>query len=141
MNIYIDTEFNEYRGQLISMALVAEDGCEFYEVLECHDPGPWVREHVMPHLMQTPISRDRFTDTLKFYLGQFDSVNIIADWPEDLEHLLHCLIVAPGERIGPDRFTMEVRRDLPDTSSTSRIPHNALEDARALMRSATGVTK
>lgn len=139
MNIYIDTEFNEYRGELISMALVAADGREFYEVLECHDPGPWVREHVIPYLNKAPVSKSMFVEWLQSYLSYFDSVHIIADWPEDIEHLLHWLVIAPGERIGPDRFTMEVRRDLPDTSSTSRIPHNALEDARALMRSATGV--
>ncbi len=34
MNIWIDCEFNEFGGDLISMALVADDGQEFYEVLE-----------------------------------------------------------------------------------------------------------
>ena len=32
MKLWIDTEFNEYRGALISMALVAEDGREWYGV-------------------------------------------------------------------------------------------------------------
>jgi len=38
MRIYIDTEFNEFQGALISMALVAADGEEFYEVLACENP-------------------------------------------------------------------------------------------------------
>jgi hypothetical protein len=43
MQLWIDTEFNEYRGALISMALVAEDGREWYGVRFCDDPGWWVR--------------------------------------------------------------------------------------------------
>lgn len=138
MNIYIDTEFNEYRGALISMALVAEDGGVFYGVLECHDPGFWVAEHVIPKLKASPMSRSAFVSGLATFLDHYESVHLIADWPEDIEHFLHALVVGPGKRIGPDRFTMEVRRDLPDTASTSRIPHNALEDARALALGAKG---
>jgi hypothetical protein len=52
VKLWIDTEFNEYRGALISLALVAEDGREWYGVRYCDDPGWWVGEHVMPHLNQ-----------------------------------------------------------------------------------------
>ena len=48
MKFWIDTEFNEYLGDLISMALVSEDGHEWYEALPCANPGSWVAEHVMP---------------------------------------------------------------------------------------------
>lgn len=44
MRFFIDCEFNEFRGELISMALVAEDGREFYEVLPCPNPGAWVAQ-------------------------------------------------------------------------------------------------
>jgi hypothetical protein len=47
VRFWIDTEFNEYHGALISLALVAEDGREWYGVRYCDDPGWWVREHVM----------------------------------------------------------------------------------------------
>lgn len=51
MNLYIDCEFNGFGGQLISMALVAEDGTEFYEVVPLlEEVTPWVAEHVMPVL-------------------------------------------------------------------------------------------
>ena len=63
--IYIDTEFNEFKGDLISLALVAETGEEFYEVLECKNPGPWVAEHVMPILEKDPIDRALFQTELK----------------------------------------------------------------------------
>ena len=136
MKLYIDTEFNEYKGALISMALVAENGREWYGVRFCDDPGWWVREHVMPHLGKRPERDLVLRASLDLFLNQFDSVHIISDWPGDIAHFCHFLECAPGERIGPGSMTFEVRRDLPDTSTTSAIPHNALEDARALARGA-----
>jgi len=136
--MWIDTEFNEYRGELISLALVAEDGREWYGVRYCDAPGWWVKEHVMPHLNQEP-QRDRVLRvSLDQFLHQFDSVHIVCDWPGDIAHFCTFLEYAPGERLGLDSMTFEVRRDLPDTASTSAVPHNALEDARALARAAVG---
>ena len=134
MRIWIDTEFNEYHGALISMALVADDGREWYGVRFCDDPGWWVREHVMPQLLQQPERDADLRAGLAEFLGQFDAVHIISDWPGDIAHFCNFLEYAPGDRIGPDTMTFEVRRDLPDTATTSAIPHNALEDARALAK-------
>lgn len=134
MRICIDTEFNEYRGALISMALVAEDGREWYGVRHCSDPGFWVREHVMPVLHLGPMPDDVLRSSLSSFLDAFDHCHIVADWTEDIEHLCRFMVFGPGLRIGPDRITFEVRRDLPSTASESYVPHNALEDARALMR-------
>ena len=135
MNIYIDTEFNEYKGELISLALVSENGKEWYGVRFCDAPGWWVKEHVMPFLHKEPERDSKLRESLSEFLEQFDSVHIISDWPGDIAHFCNFLEYLPGERIGPDKMTFEVRRDLPDTSETSNIPHNALEDARALARS------
>jgi hypothetical protein len=129
MNIYIDCEFNEFRGALISMALVAQDGREFYGVLHCADPGPWVKEHVLPVLVELPMSYDCFQSELTEYLAQFERVNIVADWPEDIAHFCASLITGPGYRMATPPLTMEVRRDL---DAVSKLPHNALEDARAI---------
>lgn len=129
MNIYIDCEFNEFRGELISMALVAEDGREFYQVLPCENPGPWVAEHVMPILGRAPVSREAFQAGLCCYLSLFSTVHVIADWPEDIAHFCESLITGPGYRMGTPPLTMEVRRDL---DAVSALPHNALEDARAI---------
>lgn len=133
MRIWIDTEFNEYRGALISMALVAEDGREWYGVRYCDDPGDWVREHVIPVLNWPPQRDGELRCLLAGFLARYDDCHIIADWPEDIAHFCNFLICGPGKRVGPDRMTCWVRRDLPDTSTMSAIPHNALEDARALM--------
>lgn len=134
--MWIDTEFNEYRGELISLALVSEDGREWYGVRFCDAPGWWVREHVMPHLNQEPRRDAELRASLSTFLRGFDDVHIVSDWPGDIAHFCNFLEYLPGERIGPDRMTFEVRRDLPDTASTSAVPHNALEDARALARGA-----
>lgn len=134
MKMWIDTEFNEYRGALISLALVAENGAEWYGVRYCDDPGWWVREHVMPHLGKEPERDCVLRASLDQFLRQFASVHIVSDWPGDIAHFCNFLEYAPGDRLGPDSMTFEVRRDLPDTTSTSTVPHNALEDARALAR-------
>jgi hypothetical protein len=129
MNIYIDCEFNGFGGQLISMALVAEDGNEFYEVLECYNPVPWVAENVMPFLNRDSVSSTMFKKRLAHFLNQYDELHIIADWPDDIRHFCQALITGPGTMLStPSRITMEINRKI---NSISRIPHNALEDARA----------
>ncbi len=130
MRIWIDCEFNEFRGDLISMALVAEDGREWYRVLPCPNPGSWVAEHVMPLLGAEPVSRGEFIRSLHGFLKRYNSVHIIADWPEDITHFCQSLIVGPGERIDTPALSMEIRRDLDLVEST--VPHNALYDARAI---------
>jgi hypothetical protein len=129
MRIWIDTEFNEFKGELISMALVDEEGNEWYESLGCENPGPWVAEHVMPFIGIEPIWIRTFQARLVMALVQYDSVHIVADWPEDIAHFCNALIVGPGLRIDTPPLTMEVRRDL---DAVSAIPHNALEDAKAM---------
>lgn len=129
MNLYIDTEFNEFGGALISMALVSECGREFYEVLPCAEPGEWVAENVMPILGKAPIPGHQFQARLQAYLGQFDSIHVVADWPEDIQHFCFALITGPGMRLNTPALTMEIRRDL---DADSALPHNALADARAI---------
>jgi hypothetical protein len=133
MRVWLDCEFNEFRGELISMALVAEDGREWYEVLPCPHPGSWVAEHVMPLLEKAPIDPANFKHSLRRWLSKYDSVRIVADWPEDIAHFCQTLITGPGQRINTPPLTMEVRRDLDLVDSLT--PHNALADARAIMKS------
>jgi len=134
MKMFIDTEFNEYKGALISMALVTEDGREWYGVRFCDDPGFWVKEHVMPVLSKKPERDSDLKKLLQCWLMQFESCHIIADWPEDISHFCNFLITGPGERIKTPPLSFEIRSDLPNTATISRIPHNALEDAIALAK-------
>jgi hypothetical protein len=133
VRIWIDCEFNEFRGELISLALVSEDGREWYGVLPCENPGGWVAQHVMPILGRAPMEPKTFAMSLHRWLMQFDAIHVIADWPEDISHFCQALIVGPGERINTPPLTMEVRRDLDEVPSL--LPHNALADARAIMES------
>jgi hypothetical protein len=136
MRLFIDTEFNEFQGALISMALVPETGLHnvFYESLGCAKPGPWVAEHVMPIIGKEPIGLATLQDRLQLFLSQWDEVTIVADWHEDIIHFCAALTTGPGMRINTPSLNFQIRRDL-DTVP-SRIPHNALEDALAMRLSA-----
>jgi hypothetical protein len=129
MKLFLDCEFNEFKGELISMALVAEDGQEFYEVLACPSPGPWVKEHVIPILNRNPVTFDIFQWLLQEFLMRFDRIHIVADWPEDIKHFCDSLITGPGVRLNTPPLTMSIHRF--DAEST--LPHNALHDARGIM--------
>lgn len=133
MKIYIDCEFNEFKGELISMALVAEDGAEFYEVLECKNPKPWVLENVIPVLNKDPVPDYIFKMKLFGFLNWFDTIELIADYPDDIKYFCEWVVIGFGEMMNIPKFSCELRRDL--TTKNSKILHNALSDARALMES------
>ena len=136
MRLFLDTEFNEFQGPLISMALFPEHRSilPFYESLGCENPGPWVAEHVMPFIGKEAISLADFQIYLHHFLSQWDEVTIVADWHEDIAHFCGVLTTGPGERINTPSLNFQIRRDL-DTIP-SLIPHNALSDAEAMLRSA-----
>lgn len=135
MNLYLDCEYNDFRGELISMALVAEDGREWYEVLPCDAPSAWIAKHVMPILGKPALPNAMaLSASLAAWLLQFQSVHIVADWPEDIAHFCEALIIGPGVRINTPPLTLEVRRDI--NTEHSAVPHNALSDARALKQAA-----
>lgn len=129
MKLWLDTEFNEFRGALISMALVSEGGEEWYESLGCDDPGPWVAVNVMPIIGRQSIGARMFRVSLQEFLAQYDAIHVIADWPEDIAHFCQSLIVGPGQCINTPRMTFEIRRDI---NAPSALPHNALADARGI---------
>jgi hypothetical protein len=135
MRYYIDSEFNGNGGQLLSLALVRQDGAEFYEVLHPHDLiVPWVREHVVPHFNKEPVARLQVVKKLQKFLRKDPGPHIfIADWPEDIAHFCSMLLRDHGKRNDPFQFAC-LLLNLPgfDTAQASAVPHNALEDAKAL---------
>ena len=130
MKLFLDTEFNDFKGELISMAIISADGEEWYESLGCETPSKWVSDNVMPIINKAPISKLEMQKSLHQFLSIFKQVVIIADWPEDIKHFCDLLITGPGMRIDTPELIMCIRRDL--DCSKSKIPHNALEDAKAL---------
>lgn len=125
MNLYIDCEFNEFKGELISMAIVSEDGKEWYQVLPCPQPGDWVKDNVLPILGKEPVSKEFMQKSLQTFLMQFDKINLVADWPDDIKHFCETLITGPGMRLDTPPLTMEIIR----VDAKSELPHNALFDA------------
>ena len=129
--VYIDTEFNGFGGQLISLALVSETGEEFYEVLECGEvPHPWVAQHVVPFLEKDAVNFNVLQSKLQQFLWRFPSLRIVADWPDDIKYFCQALIVSPGVAISHPPIEFVLDRTL--SSEFSAVPHNALHDARAI---------
>lgn len=131
MNIYLDCEFDGHTGPLMSMAMVAEDGREFYEVLN-HDPvDSWVKLNVSTHLNKPAISDRQFRDKFIEFLLQFDKPNICVDWYVDLHYFFRWF----GGKTYPDSFAYACTTEIQLIDQLqSALPHNALEDARALCR-------
>lgn len=134
MNMFIDCEFNGFGGDLISMAIVADDGSEFYEVLNLENDysyNKWVATNVVPYLDKEPITVQLFQQRLWEFINKWQTVHIIADWPDDIKYFCQSLITGPGIAINtPPKLTIEIDRTL--NTSSSRVLHNALEDARAI---------
>lgn len=135
MQLFIDCEFNSMGGGLISMALVSEDGDrEFYEVVECAEAiDPWVKENVMPILEKDPVPYPEFQNRLKKFLGQFPALHVTADYPDDIKHFCNSVITGAGEWFELQPLTMEIDEEC--SAKASKIPHNALYDARAIRSS------
>jgi len=127
----MDAEFNGFGGDLISIALVCEDGQEWYEVAEIPaEPHPFVAQHVLPVLGKEPVGRDRFAQSLAEFLASVPEPVIIADWLDDIR----CLCDGLGQFGSGMRFRLGCtlvllpQRPLCALQTT----HNALLDARAL---------
>ena len=143
MRFFINTEFSE-RGprhpiELISIAIVSEDGREFYahsaeyDVSACN---PWVRKNVLPHVAsQPPMSLWSIAEALKVFIG--------TDKPEfwgyyaDYDWVVFCQIF--GSMIDLPKGWPMYCRDLkqwcdqlgnPRLSKQTATEHNALNDAR-----------
>ena len=140
---FLDTEFNGFGGGLISIALVPEFGDhEFYAVLELPPDGvhAWVERNVLPYLGSVPVGmnpcpvpRTTAAHELAAYLAPDQEPMIVADWPEDIALFCMLLVTGPAEivNIGSLRFEFLASPGF-STSRNSRVPHNALHDARAL---------
>lgn len=135
MTLYLDTEFNGHTGRLISIALASSiDNSHFYEVLVIHSQRyiePWVRENVLPVLNQKPEPVETVRARLHAFLHRHQGEPIIADWPGDFAHLM-------GLMCGPSyeqSYTVPLIMQLIISGPLNpEIPHNALSDAKALMK-------
>ncbi|HET9812215.1 MAG TPA: hypothetical protein VFP57_00970 [Sphingomicrobium sp.] len=141
MRYFLDTEYNGWAGALLSLALVPEDGEELYLTLDREGPlDPWVERNVVPYLdtvpdalVSPPMSRADAARTIAHYLAGDPQPLIVADWPEDLAQFNALLVIGPGvmAEVPPLRFEFLPLSGF-STAANSKVPHNALHDARAL---------
>lgn len=144
MRYFIDTEFNDQGGDLLSLALVREDGKELYVQVPFagEEYTDWVRENVLPVMSGTPeypahpakfMHRKSATIAVGTFLASDPEPIVLADHPVDIAHLCQLLDLGGGKVFPIDALQM-VFFNIEDfsTRSDSRVPHNALWDARAL---------
>ncbi len=141
MRYFLDTEFNGTDGALLSLALVPEHGDqEFYVTLPQPDEiHPWVAKNVIPYLRFVPpgvdhdLSREQAAQHLEAYLAHDQDAIIIADWPDDLAYFCRLMITGPGDKIAVGALKFELINGMGfSAAASSKVPHNALHDARAL---------
>nr|WP_283937498.1 hypothetical protein [Sphingomonas anseongensis] len=125
----------------MSLALVPDDGEELYVTLATDEPiVEWVQRHVVPYLDTVPeqltcprLSRSDAAGAVERYLRHDDEAVIIADWPEDIAQFCNLMITGAGDMIDVRDVTFRL---LPlsnfSTAANSKVPHNALHDARSL---------
>jgi hypothetical protein len=134
MRVYIDCEFDGFGGDLISMALVTEDGREWYECCAVNGRKlePWVWDNVIPVLGKAPTPFSAFLTSLAGFMATLEGCEFIADHPADFTHLCTAMdrMSADQDFRIPIACTMTLLRGSPDIASD--VPHNALHDARAL---------
>ncbi|HJP68875.1 MAG TPA: hypothetical protein VJ846_08245 [Sphingomicrobium sp.] len=154
MRYFLDTEYNGWGGELLSLALVPDDrGEEFYITLDWQGSvQPWVQENVVPYLDMVPdamlsprlTSQDAARELSHWLMHEHEAqllahlhsspeIEILADWPEDISHICSLLMVGPGVSVDVPPITFRLLR-IPgfSTAANSKVPHNALHDARAL---------
>ncbi|BAV65741.1 3'-5' exoribonuclease [Sphingobium cloacae] len=149
MRYFLDTEFNGFGGELISLALVPEYGDQdFYVSLPLPDRvHSWVERNVIPYLRSVPpgvdhvLGREEAARHIEAYLANDPDPVIVADWPDDLGYFCHLLVTGPGEMITIGGLRLELLNCAGfSASANSRTPHNALHDARALKDFCLGLT-
>lgn len=148
MRYFIDTEFDGFRGSLISMAIVREDGRSLYMIMEGAEENAtdlWVVENVMPFVRDSPEPPHVVgPETAAFLIGMHFmddlDIEVVADWPDDIKHLCDLLHYMPGNMVPGAhqkmRFTIE-RVDAYPTQLPGAVRHNAWWDAVALKEKLT----
>jgi hypothetical protein len=143
MRYCLDTEFNGFGGELISLALAAEDGRNLYLVLSEEEDRamqaePWVAENVMPILFDSPqppmqAPRMMWAHAIAGFLSRDSRPVIISDWPDDIRYFCQAIITGPGEMAAIPALTFHMARvDAYPTTLAGAVQHNALWDAMAL---------
>ena len=141
MRYFLDTEYNGWGGALLSLALVPDDGEELYLTLDWSGAlDPWVEKNVIPYLdmvsdplVSPRLSRPDAARTVAHYLAGDPEPLIVADWPEDIAQFNMLLVTGAGVMVEVPPLTFKfLELSGFSTAANSKVPHNALHDARSL---------
>lgn len=143
MKYFLDTEFIEKPCtiDLISLALVAEDGRELYlenSEADLSNLDDWMKRNVIPHLKGDGIPKAEFKDQILKFIGE-DKKPEIWGYFADYDWVVFCWLF--GRMIDLPLHFPKYCRDLKQVMDTlgvkkSQLPqlkgnaHNALVDAR-----------
>lgn len=136
MRYFIDTEFDGFGGDLISMALVREDGHHRYWVLQTavNAKNEWVINNVLPLIYkgspQIVVNTIDLSRQIYRFLKKDQDITIIADWPDDIKYFCSTMVFGAGQCRGLTKVKFQFDRQY--GSSESKYPHNALYDALAI---------
>lgn len=145
MDYWLDTEFNAYGGELITLALLREDNVMLYVGFKDNpiaNLDPWVAANVMPIINSGPIPISWKTTAeiqqalLKLFKGD-KFITIKTDWPDDVAYLSRLLMTGPGTMIGTPEEIPRIRFDIERVDSyptmvKPAVQHNAAWDVLAL---------
>ncbi|MFC7290857.1 hypothetical protein [Hirschia litorea] len=147
MRYFVDCEFNSFGGDVLSIAIAPEHGKPLYLARPKNEIAalvredkidPWVVDYVLPvisanGLSPTYVDRSQWGLELQRFLRGDTDIVFVADWPEDIAHLMQVMMIAPGGMINLPCFKVEMRRvDAYFTNLEGAVRHNALWDALSL---------
>lgn len=145
MRYYLDTEFDGHNGQLLSLALVRQDGrsCYLMNTTIGAINDVWVQENVIPKLHQHDCPQsvgfpvNHFGLMVREFLADDPEITIVSDSPVDIGRF--CQVISTGsdgtwEPTNYPYITFIVMNE--DAYPCERYPqavqHNAWWDAMAL---------
>lgn len=154
MFVFLDTEFTDFvNPKLLSLALVGEDGREFYAERMDYDPtvcSDFVRDAVLPLFGRVPgtsCNSEQFTARVRDWFEQLrEPVTVLFDYCADRDLLNRIASGYPSADLGPPaNVSQKIQlwentvcdpifvQAATGTYSDQWPRHHALADARALM--------
>lgn len=148
MLVFLDTEFTDFaKPDLISLALVAEDGREFYAErtdYRQNECSAFVHETVLPLLGRVPgaaCTSKELTDRVRAWFAAFpEPATVIFDFQTDWDLLAGAMPGRPLDSFATPLYLDGYAITHPFFEKAQNLvynhawpPHHALADARALM--------
>lgn len=139
---YLDCEFDGHKGNLLSLALVREDGYSLYLVVNTWASDPWVLKHVLPIMdchsahVYNKVKPNDVGAAIRAWLDPVNNFCVVADSPVDIARFCAALSTDSDGgwcSVNYETITFEVRNvSCYPTVLKGAVQHNAWWDACAL---------